>query len=134
MPEDTFRYKVELDSQGLAAHLASVRDIVNQGLVQAGRGVLGGAEAVGMATSRLSSDLLMGQQLIASAVPAQFMAMGPIGIAGTTLANVPGMPQTMGQEIMAAVGITRPPVGVFPSQFAALARPRLGERAPPAAL
>jgi hypothetical protein len=57
-----------------------------------------------------------------------------MGVAGTTLANVPGMPQTMGQEIMAVLGISRPPVGVFPSQFEAVARQRLGERVQQAAL
>jgi hypothetical protein len=129
---DVFRYKVELDTQGLASQLASVRDTVSQGLGQAGRAVVGGAEMVGGAVNRLSSDLIMGQQAIAGAMPSQ-MSMPSMGVASTTLANVPGMPQTFGQEIAATMGLTRAPVGVFPSQFQNVAAQRLNERAQNAA-
>lgn len=129
---DVFKYRVELDTQGLASQLASVRDTVSQGLGQAGRAVVGGAEMVGGAVNRLSSDLVMGQQAIAGAMPSQ-MSMPSMGVASTTLANVPGMPQTFGQEISAVMGISRAPVGVFPSQFQAVAMQRLNERAQNAA-
>ena len=132
MPEgvqDTFRYKVELDTQGLSAQLASVRDIVSQGLgqaTQAGAAVVGIA---GGATNRISSDLMMGHQTILAAMPAQLAPSLPrMGIASTTLANVPGMPQTFGQEFMAATGISRAPMGVFPGQFQEVAEQRLRER------
>jgi hypothetical protein len=76
------------------------------------------------AVNRLSSDLLQGQQFIASAMPAQMMSAMP----SAGLAAIPGMPQTFGQEVSAAFGISRPPVGVFHSQFQAVARQRLQER------
>jgi hypothetical protein len=39
------------------------------------------------------------------------------------------MPQTFGQEVRGALGLERPPVGVFGSQFQATSRQRLQERA-----
>lgn len=130
MPEDSFKYRVELDTQGLAAQLAGVRDVVAGGLSQAARGFMGAADVAVGATNRLTSDLMMGQQMVASAMPAQLSPMlPPMGVARTTLANVPGMPQSFTQEMMAATGLTRAPVGVFPSQFQAIARERLAERA-----
>jgi hypothetical protein len=129
---DTFRYKVELDTQGLASQLASVRDTVSQGLGQAGRAVVGGGELLGGAANRLSSDLMMGQQALSGAFSAQ-MAMPSMGVASTTLAGVPGMPQTFGQEMSAVMGLSRAPVGIFPSQFQAVAMQRLNERAQNAA-
>lgn len=124
--EDKFRYSVELDTQGLASQLASVRDVVGQGLSGAVRGVTGGAAVAGGAMNQISSDIMTGQQMIAAAVPAQMMP--PVGIAHTTLANVPGMPQTLGQEVTALLGLNRAPVGVFPQQFQAVAQQRLQER------
>lgn len=129
---DTFRYKIELDSQGLASQLASVRDTVSQGLSQAGRGLVGGGEIVGGAANRLTSDLLAGQQVLAGAFSAQ-AAMAPMGVATTTLAGLPGMPQTFMQEVSAMAGISRAPVGVFPGQFQSVAAQRLNERAQNAA-
>ena len=132
MPEgvqDTFRYKVELDTQGLSAQLASVRDIVGQGLGQATQA---GATAAGVAagaTNRISSDLALGHQTILAAMPAQMAPSLPrMGIASTTLANVPGMPQTFGQEFMAATGLTHGPLGVFPQQFQEIGEQRMRER------
>jgi hypothetical protein len=127
--QDTFTYKVDLDTQGLAGQLASVRDIVGRGLGQAGGAVSAGMEIGGGATNRIVSDISMGSQLIAGAVPAQMaMSLPPMGIAGTTLANVPGMPQSFGQELAASLGVSRAPLGVFPSQFQAVANQRLNER------
>lgn len=132
MPEgvqDTFRYKVELDTQGLSAQLASVRDIVGQGLGQATQAGATAAGIAGGATNRISSDLMMGHQTILAAMPAQLAPSLPrMGIASTTLANVPGMPQTFGQEFMAATGLSRGPLGVFPQQFQEIAEVRLRER------
>jgi len=130
--QDVFRYRVELDTQGLASQLASVRDVVSQGLGQAGRVVAGGGEIAGAAANRLSSDLIAGQQALSGAFSAQ-MAMPSMGVASTTLAGVPGMPQTFGQEISAVMGLSRAPAGVFPSQFQAVAMQRLNERAQNAA-
>lgn len=128
MPQDTFTYKVELDTQGLTAQLASVRDIVSQGLEQTSRQAVGGVETAGLAANRLSADLMMGQQMVAAAIPAQFLSVPAFGAASTSLANVPGMPQGFFQEVFAAAGISRAPVGVFPSQFQAVAAQRLQER------
>lgn len=126
MPEDTFRYKVELDTQGLAGQLAGVRDVVAQGLGQVGQGIQAGAQIAAGAVNRLSSDLMQGQQFIAAALPSQMMSMVPP--IGGGLADVPGMPQTFMQEVRAGFGIERPPVGVFPSQFQQIGRQRLQER------
>lgn len=128
MPEDSFRYRVELDTQGLAAQLASVRDVVAQGLGTATQGMVGGVQMVGGAATQLSSDLMTGQQMIAAAIPAQVSMLAPHGIASTTLANVPGMPQGFMGELFASTGLTRAPLGVFPSQYEAIARQRLNER------
>lgn len=132
--QDVFRYSVELDTQGLSQQLAAVRDTIAGGLSSMGRTAVGTVETIGGATNRLSGDLMMGQQMLAAAVPAQMpMSLSPLGAAGTTLASVPGMPQTFGQELMAGFGVTRPPVGVFQSQFEAIGRQRLNERAQNAA-
>lgn len=128
MPEDSFRYRVELDTQGLAGQLASVRDIVARGLGEAGRGVVGGAQMAGGAATQLSNDLFTGQQMIAAALPAQISMLPPGGVASTTLANVPGMPQGFTGELSAAWGITRAPLGVFTEQYGNIARQRLAER------
>jgi hypothetical protein len=127
--EETFKYRVELDTQGLSGQLASVRDFISNGLGQAAQGVVGGVQMAGGAINRLSSDLMQGQQFIASALPAQMMSAVPsMGIGSTPLANVPGMPQSFMQEIAAANGWSRPPVGVFGSQHQAVAQARLRER------
>lgn len=125
--QDTLNYRVNLDTQGLAQQLASVRDTVTSGLVQAGQTMAGAGAIVSGASNRLTSDLMQGQQFVAAALPSQFM-MAPQGAAQSTLAQLPGMPQSFGQEIMAATGITRAPVGVFPSQFQAVAAQRINER------
>lgn len=128
MPEDSFRYTVELDTQGMAAQLASVRDIVAHGLGTAAGGIVGAAGVAGGAANQLSSDLFAGQQMIAAAMPAQISMLPPGGIASTTLANVPGMPQGFMGELFAATGVTRAPLGVFPEQYRNVAIQRLGER------
>lgn len=129
MPEDTFKYKVELDTQGLSAQFAAVRDVVSGGLSQAAGTVAAGADVITGATNRLTSDLMMGQQLVAASIPAQMSPMLPTrGIASTTLAQAHGMPQSFMQEFGASIGLTRAPVGVFPSQFQGIARERLQER------
>lgn len=128
MPEDVFKYSVELDTQGLAAQLASVRDTVSQGLGQAARGVVGAGEVAGAAVNRLSSDLVAGQQMVAAAMPAQFMMTPSMGAAQSTLASAPGMPQGFFGDLKAALGFGQAPVGVFPGQMEAIARQRLQER------
>lgn len=125
--QDTLTYKVDLDTQGLAAQLASVRDVVGRGLSMAAGAAQTGLEVVGGATNRLSSDIMMGQQMIAAAMPAQ-LGLSQMGAASLTLSNIPGMPQTFGQEISALAGISRAPVGVFPDQYKAIAGQRLNER------
>lgn len=129
MPEDTLKYSVELDTQGLAAQLASVRDVVSGGLTTAAQGTVGAVGTAGMAVNTLSTDLMMGQQAIAASFPAQFGPSIPrLGFSATPLAQVPGMPQTFTQEVLARTGLATPPLGVFPSQFQAIAGERLRER------
>jgi hypothetical protein len=127
--EETFKYRVELDTQGLAGQLAGVRDFISNGLGQAAQGAVGGVQMAGGAVNRLSSDIMQGQQMIASSLPAQMMSAVPaMGIGSTPLANVPGMPQSFMQEAMAMAGLQRPPVGVFGSQQQMVARTRMQER------
>lgn len=127
--EETFRYKVELDTQGLAGQLAGVRDFVSSGLNQAASGVAAGAQVVSGAFNRMSSDLMQGQQFISSAIPSQTLAMAPnMGMGATPLGSIPGMPQTFMQDVFASMGLSRPPIGVFDSQHKAVARAQLQER------
>lgn len=128
MPEDSLRYRIELDTQGLAGQLASVRDVIGRGLGGAAAGAVGGVQMVGGAATQLSADLMAGQQMIAASIPAQVSMLAPGGIASTTLANVQGMPQGFMSELAAYTGATRAPLGVFSDQYAAVARQRLAER------
>lgn len=127
MPDDTLRYQVELDTQGLSAQLASVRDVVAGGLQGAAQGLMAAGDVAAGAVNRISSDLMAGQQLLSSSVMAQ-SAIPTFGAASTNLANVPGMPQSFMSEVMSSIGLTRGPLGVFPSQFQAMGRERLQER------
>lgn len=133
--EDVFRYNVELDTQGLAAQLAAVRDTVQQGMGAAVGGVPGGITLAGRAGNQISSDLALGQQLLSASIPAQMLALPPGGIATTTLGQIPMIGQAPGapqpgliQDILAATGATRAPTGVFPAQFQAAGQMRLQER------
>lgn len=125
--QDTLTYKVDLDTQGLAAQLASVRDVVGRGLSTAAGAAQTGLEVVGGAANRITSDIMVGQQMISAAMPAQ-MGLSPMGSAGLTLASIPGMPQSFAQEVSAYAGISRAPIGVFPDQYKAVAGQRLNER------
>ena len=105
MPDDVFKYSVELDTQGLSGQLAGVRDVVAGGLSQATRGIVGAGEVMSGATNRITADLMMGQQMVSAA-----------------------MPSGLGSDILAGSGVLRAPAGMFPSQFQAMARERLQER------
>ncbi len=104
--DDTLRYQVELDTQGLSSQLASVRDVVAGGMSRAASDAGGAIDTVSGASNRVMSDLMMGQRMASAAMPS---------------------PSFMG-DIFAGTGVSRAPVGMFPSQFQAMARQRLQER------
>lgn len=130
--EEVLKYRVDLDTQGLQAQLASVRDVVGRGIQGAVGGVGGGLQIAGGATNQVVNDLSMATGTMMGAMGTVRSAFLPVGTAGATfMPNQPGMPQTFTQEVIQSGilgNVVTPRVGVMGRQAEFVARERLRDR------